>query len=263
MKKVLLALCTLMVIACSPSKETVSVINGRDGQNGHDGANGQNGHSIVSMYSETCQFECPAGGTRLDLYVDMDDSLSASEADLYQGSIIACNGLNGLNGQDGLPGATGAQGEQGAQGIPGEQGPAGLPGPQGPPGAQGVAGAQGPVGPQGPQGPAGPIGQTGATGAQGPQGPTGPQGPSGAIIQNYTLSSSTCTSIGDGYYAKKGGSGHSDEANLYSSSSCSSSSYVVTIYSEHVSNGSASYWLTATRLAFNDNNGNLRVLKFN
>jgi uncharacterized protein YceK len=172
MKKILVML-AILASGCSPDKEVVSVINGDDGK---DGANG---HSIVSSFNEASQCECSNGGTRLDLFVDLDDSLTASESDLYQGSFVACNGANGLNGE---------------QGVAGEQGPAGEIGPQGPAGS---TGAQGPVGPQGPTGP---QGLTGATGASG----------SGATI---LASSSTCTQVDGNYYMKNDTLYYEDDSN--------------------------------------------------
>lgn len=245
--KFLVTLSILGSFGCSVSREVVEVYKGETGQNG------TNGHSLVSETVDVYGCECDQqGGQSLNIYMDNDDSLTVSEGDSYQTSLVACNGHNGLNGSQGLPGTQGAQGDQGPQGLPGEAGPQGLPGVQGP---EGIAGPAGAVGAQGAQGLAGPTGPAGPQGPQGTQGAQGPAG-AGATIQNYTLGSS-CTSLGDSFYAKRSG----DEAKVYSNSNCTTS--VVTIYAEHVSNGEASYWLTATRLAFNDNNGNLRVIKFN
>lgn len=126
MKKFSVLLIGLLIAACSPDKEVVSIIKG------NPGGPGPNGHSLVSQYNNSSEIECQNGGTRLDIYLDVDDSLTASEGDIYQNSLVACNG--------------GA----GPQGIPGESGPQGigLIGPQGPPGT----GTPGPTGPQGPPG---------------------------------------------------------------------------------------------------------------
>lgn len=135
-KKIMLCLIALLVAGCAPDRERVDVINGTPGNNGH---------SIVSQYNQASESECLNGGARTDLYIDVDDSLLASEGDLFQNSFVVCNGSNGL---------------QGAQGIPGEPGSAGISivGPQGPAGATGSPGPAG-VGLPGPTGPAG----TGAT----------------------------------------------------------------------------------------------------
>lgn len=243
MKRFLIPFLLYSLVACMPEHKTLELINGTNG------TNGLNGHSLVSQINEASWCECNNGGSRVDIYVDMDDSYSTSESDLYQGSVITCNGANGAQGIQGVPGE---QGPQGIQGLVGPQGETGATGEQGPQGIQGIIGLTGIQGLQGLPGVAGAIGATGATGA------TGPAGADGALIQTYTLNSS-CLSIGDGYYAKR----NDDVAMLYSSSNCSNSSFVVNVYAEHVSNGSASYWLTSKRLAFNDNSGNLRVLKFN
>lgn len=271
----LLLSCLLMTGAvtmssCAESTKQVTV----HADDGKDGVDGKNGHSLVSAWNQVYTCECDeAGGTRLDIYMDMDDSLSLSEGDLFQNSIVSCNGRNGLQGIQGIPGEQGIPGAQGPQGVAGEpgatgpQGIPGMPGPQGIPGIQGLQGLPGPQGLKGNTGAVGPTGAPGLTGPVGPQGPQGPagamgpqgpQGPAGAILQNYTLGSS-CTNVGDGYYAKR----DDTTVKLYSASSCSSGSFVANIYAEHTSNGEASVWLTSTRLAFNDNNGNLRVIKFN
>lgn len=184
MKKMLLF---MFLCSCSPKTELVEIIKG------DDGLAGANGHSVVSEYVQSCEIECAAGGQRLDLYLDLDDSLSATEGDLYLNSLVACNGLNGAKG---AKGATGAQGPQGAIG------------PQGLPGAQGLPGPTGPVGPQGPQG---------LPGADGDD-------DSGATITQY--SSSSCTLIaGTSSYVKVS----NNSVSLYTSSSCSSSSKFATV----------------------------------
>lgn len=162
MKKLALLTIFAILAGCSIRPEVVQILKGDPGANGH---------SLVSEYGDSESLECRGGGSRLDIYVDLDDTLSVTEGDLFQGSLIACNGANGLDGAQGIPGTPGPQGVAGPQGLPG----LGLPGPAGPPG------------PQGPQG---------ATGAQGPAG-------SGASVTTY--SSNSCTAIaGTSYYAKSG-----------------------------------------------------------
>lgn len=183
--RTLFILFVMSLMACGPTKEVVQVVNG------NDGLTGSNGHSVVSQFVNVAQesLECMNGGTRQDVYLDLDDSLTVSSNDLYLNSGVACNGSNGLNG---------------LQGLEGQQGPQGLAGPQGGTGPQGLPGPTGPIGPQGPQG---------ATGAQGPSG-------SGAIITSYN--STLCQLIsGTSYYVKND--------SLYSSSSCSSSQKVITL----------------------------------
>lgn len=208
--------------------ESVTVIKGLDG------APGANGHSLVSEYLATEELECSTSGTRLDIYLDMDDSLSVSEGDLYTGSLIACNGA------------------QGAQGVPGEQGPQGVVGPQGLAGVNGEAGAAGAVGPQGAQGDAGPAGPQGPSGPQGIQGVQGIQGEAGAnATASIMPSSSTCTLITGSYYMKNNVLYDEDDANL-----CDGSHDKVNL------NDGGTLWLSANKLAVDDGDV-LRVITFN
>lgn len=197
---------------------------GAPGTGGATGAQGPNGHSLVSQYVEPCQWVCPNGGSELDIYLDTDDTLSVSEGDTYQNSIIACNGANGLNGQDGLPGTDGAQGE------PGAQGPQGNAGPQGPAGADGV---------------------TGPTGAQGP---AGPQGPAGTTVTITAYTSSSCTLIAGTTYYAKNSSGTS--GSIYDASSCASNHKVGDV------SGGDNFWLSATKLATDNNGSGIRVVSY-
>lgn len=229
MKQLLLALALgLALVGCAGPKGDAGSVgaSGPQGNQGDQGVAGSNGHSLVSETVAASALECAVSGQRLDIYVDLDDSLSVSAGDQFQSSLIACNGANGLNGQDGAAGAQGPQGDTGPQGSVGPQG------------GQGVAGPSGPAGVQGPQGEAG---------AQGPAG-------TGATVQNYSLSSSTCTSLGDSLYAKK----NSTNVRIYSGSTCSSSTMTLEIDSS-----GHSYFLTGTRVGFNVNGGDLRILKFN
>ncbi len=131
----LISLCVVftMFTACAESQR-ISLIPGPKGDNGETGAagpSGANGHSLVSETLPASQLECDsAGGSRLDVYLDLDNSLSPTEGDLFQSSIVACNGSNGLSGADG------AAGIPGPQGLPG----IGIPGPVGPQGAAGSPG---------------------------------------------------------------------------------------------------------------------------
>lgn len=231
MKSLILALFLGLALAgCAPKKGDPGDVGpkgsqGDAGAEGPAGPQGANGHSLVSETVAASALECAVSGQRLDIYVDLDDSLSLSAGDQFSSSLISCNGANGLDG---------------AQGVAGEQGPQGEVGPEGLMGAEGPQGAEGPTGPQGVQGP---------QGAQGAQGPAG----SGATIQNYTLNTSTCLSIGDSLYAKR----NSTDVRVYSASNCNGASLVAQIDGEHP------VFLTGDRLGFNVNGGNLRVLKFN
>jgi hypothetical protein len=227
MKK-LLAL--LFLVSCIPSKERATIYQPKDGKDG------KNGHSLVSEYVEA--EECVDGGSRLDVFLDLDDSLSVSEGDIYQSSIVACNGAQGI------------QGLQGEQGVPGEQGPQGEQGIAGPQGLQGVAGAPGipgAVGPQGPQGNPGPVG---------PDGPQGPQGIQG-IAGSSTTASITTTAPGcnriltTSYYSK--------DDRVYDNSSCSNShaGMVADL------NGGNSFWVGSNILAVDFTSSSMKIIKFN
>ncbi len=240
MKYIVLLSC-LMFTACNSA--TVQLIPGpagAAGDTGLQGLPGASGHSLVSETNSATWCECDSqGGSRLDVYLDMDDSLSLTEGDMFQSALVACNGANGLNGQDGLAGT------EGAQGIPGATGPQGLTG------DTGLSGPAGAVGPSGPQGVAGPTGAQGIAGATGAQGAAG----SGATLQAYTLGSS-CQSVGGGFYAKKSG----NDAAVYDASGCGGGDHVATLHGSY-----GSLWLSTTRLAFADDTSGvvLRVLNFN
>lgn len=218
----------LALAACSPKRELVDVLSGKDG------APGANGHSIVSQYQSASEVECSSGGSRLDMYLDLDDSLSASSADKYTNSVVVCNGSNGLNGQQGTPGA------QGPTGVAGSVGPQGPPGSNGNNGAPGSPGSAGPTGPQGPAG---------------PQGIQGPAGSSGATIKDYT--SNSCTLI-DGsspaVYVKPNGQNIKVYSKMKSNGDCDDS------FAE-ISSGE-SIWLGAKILGV-WSGSSLRVITFN
>ncbi|MGH7240790.1 MAG: hypothetical protein ACREGB_00660 [Candidatus Saccharimonadales bacterium] len=130
MKKLIAMLCMVAMFAgCGKQSYELAA-----GPTGAAGTSGANGHSLVSQYVTADEAACPNGGTELDIYLDTDDSLTVSATDIYQGSMIACNGSNGLNGTNGLNGI----GQIGPQGEPG----VGIPGPQGVPGV-GIPGPQG------------------------------------------------------------------------------------------------------------------------
>lgn len=232
---------SLMLVGCS-KREVVQIYKGNPGANGH---------SIVSSYAQTEENELvcdESGGSRLDLYLDLDDSLSTTEGDIYLNSLVACNGLNGLNGADGLPGTDGSDGEAGPQGIQGEQGPQGAAGPQGlvgETGAVGATGAQGEAGPVGPIGPSGPQGLPGVPGTNGTNGTS-------ATITSYT--SNHCTNItGTSYYVKPNGS----NSKLYLNDDCDGSGEMTLTEGD-------SMWLSTTQLATKlVNTAGIRVVKFN
>ena len=283
MKKTLLVGLLTLLVGCG-ERTVTGTLNGTDGKDGKDGKDGTNGHSIVSQFSSIPveSLECRAGGNSLNLYVDMDDSYSASEGDIYTGSLVSCNGSNGLdgingtdgqdgldgeNGQDGAPGMDGRPGRPGRNGRNGTNGRPGRDGQDGLPGAQGVPGEQGPAGPAGAQGvpgmvgPVGPVGPSGIQGEQGEQGPVGPtgstgeQGPAGASGTQVTITvyprTSSCVLIsGSLYYTKSG--------DIYSNNTCSSSNKVA-----EMEGSGESFWVALRILATDNNNSGLRVITFN
>jgi hypothetical protein len=217
-------------------------------------------------YSAEIEVEeiCPNGGTSLDIYLDLDDSLSFSEEDSYQNSIVVCNGTNGLDGDDGLPGAQGNQGEVGERGPRGFMGFMGFPGLPGP---RGFTGATGPAGPAGSQGPAGtpgsqgPVGLAGAPGAPGAQGLAGINGlPGAAGASSVTIlaySSSSCTFIVGSSPARYAKSGKLYESDNNGGTDCD----------DEINIGDGeTLWLAARVLATQEQNGSsysLRVITFN
>lgn len=144
------------------------------------GVDGANGHSVLSESSPASVDDCPNGGTKLDLYLDVDNTKTITVKDTYEGSVLACNGANG---DTGLQGPIGATGDTGPVGETGPTGPQGLPGEIGPIGPQGP---NGDIGATGPQGPIGNTGAVGGTGPQGPAGNTGSTGPQGEPGQSVT-----------------------------------------------------------------------------
>lgn len=232
----------MLLMGCSPNREVIEVYRGTDG------LNGSNGHSIVSVYNNASEIDCSTSGTRLDLYLDVDDTLNATENDTYLNSIVSCNGSNGLNGSDGLAGTSGTNGEDGSDGADG------LDGENGTNGVAGIPGAAGPTGATGPQGVAGSTGSAGPTGPQGPAGPqgiAGPAGSSGATITVYSAVS--CTAIaGTTKHVKQNGSNFK----FYTGATCASSSSFAEISSGE------SVWVSSNALAVWDAS-NIRVIKFN
>ena len=97
----------LLLVSCGKQTKQITL----------EGKDGKNGHSLVSMYNETSELECQNGGMRLDVYLDLNDDLMASEGDSYSNSLVACNGENGMNGEDGEQGLKGEVGQAGPQGI--------------------------------------------------------------------------------------------------------------------------------------------------
>lgn len=244
MKVTGILLMTLLLMSCTDDRKTQATVTAKDGLTGQTGAQGeqgvagQNGHSIVTKITEASECECESSGSRIDMFIDLNDNFESDEGDVYQNSLVVCNGRNGQRGE------RGERGSQGPQGIQGLVGPRGLQGLQG---IQGPMGQPGDIGPQGIQGVAGPIGPQGI---QGPQGQTGAAG-SSATIKSYTGSS--CTLItGSSMYVKASGYNFG----LYTSSNCHSST------KEYEVSQGESYFAASNVLAI-WNDGTLRVITFN
>ena len=222
--------------------------------NGEDGKDGANGHSLVSEYLESC--ECDNGGTRLDIFVDVDDSFSVTEGDLYQNSLIACNGEQGTQG---IQGEQGEQGERGPRGLRGRVGRQGLRGQQGEQGEQGEQGIAGTIGAQGAQGEVGPVGPVGSKGPQGEQGLRGLQGIIGDNGTNATASifvtSSSCTLIpGTSYYSENDRI-YNDEVDN-KGKRCKGNTVADL-------NGGDSFWVGSNKLAVDFTSSSMKIITFN
>lgn len=76
-------------------------LNGSDGTNGTNGSNGVSGHSLVTEIRSATLIECSTSGQALDVYLDIDDTLSKTPGDAFQNSIVTCNGAAGPAGANG------------------------------------------------------------------------------------------------------------------------------------------------------------------
>jgi hypothetical protein len=247
----LVLVCLLMSCTGALEIDVKQGPKGNDGTNGVDGKDGLNGHSIASqIVNISAGVLCTAGGNSLDIYLDMDDTLTVTSLDTYQGSLITCNGVNGLNGTNGLDGTNGTNGTNGQDGTNGTNGQDGATGAQGIPGAVGPQGIPGPSGAVGAQGIPGPQGIQGIQGLQGIQGPAG----TSAIITAYT--SYSCVAIvGTVYYGQvKNGNSYG----IYSAFGCASNKLVYTM-----SSGFSSVWLSSKILSAYDGVNGIRTVTFN
>jgi len=98
--------------------------------------------TLVHVSSVGPDAECAAGGIRIDVGVDDDNSgvLEPEEVDQYS---RVCDGVSGASGEDGSEGADGADGADGQDGADGEDGAGGLDGADGADGADGLDGTDG------------------------------------------------------------------------------------------------------------------------
>ena len=231
MKRLLIAV--LLLLSASCAKKEYDLVPGANG------TDGKNGHSLVSQYMAATELECDAnGGSRLDIYIDLDDSLTPSDGDRYQNSIVACNGLNGLNGTDGTDGTNGNNGINGHDGI------AGPPGQSGPPGLNGNPGHDGQPGPSGPPG------QDGSPGSNGHDGAPGQDGKDAHVTpKNVTA---TCSVITANYSALV----KSNTVEIYNGATCAGQKVFV------LTSSASTFWLSLTELAVFVDPAGLRILTY-
>lgn len=261
MKKILMTF-LVCLISCGPTREVVQIYTGTPGATGETGATGEkgdkgddgaNGHSLVSQYMPATSLECDStGGSRLDVYVDLDDSLTASEGDVYLNSLVACNGLNGLNGTDGQDGSDGTNGNNG---INGHDGVAGPPGSSGPPGLDGNPGHDGLPGPSGAPGTPGAPGQNGSNGSNGTNGQDGAPGQDGkdahVTPRNIT---GNCSSLSTNYDALI----KNNTVEIYTAGySCSPPKKVFVM-----TDSASTFWLSSTELAVFVTPAGVRILGY-
>jgi hypothetical protein len=89
---------------------------------------------LVALVDATLE-ECPAGGTALVLFRDLDDDGLFGEGDVVQSRKAVCSGLAGVNGADGDDGQDGVDGADGLAGADGMNGNDGVDGQNGSDGA--------------------------------------------------------------------------------------------------------------------------------
>ena len=79
MKQILTVFLALgLMVGCSDERTTKAVVTANDGLNGLsglDGVDGKNGHSIVTKVTEASECECETSGSRIDMFVDLNDNL--------------------------------------------------------------------------------------------------------------------------------------------------------------------------------------------
>lgn len=90
--KRLAILFSVLLFGCSPVTHSGMSFKGADG------------HSIIPLTPGTLPGVCSNGGSSVDLYLDLDNTLSVTEGDLYQSTVFACNGIDGAVGPAGPSG---------------------------------------------------------------------------------------------------------------------------------------------------------------
>ena len=190
MKKLVILVGLLTLVACGKKTETIIGEPGKDGKDG------------ISTGVEILQSAngCSNGGITIKTYLDYNVNSSLDLDEPVKQTAVVCNGVDGQDGQDGADGQDGQDGQNGSNGQDGtsvivrtataSECPNGgvavndtpiCNGADGSMGPQGQVGAAGPQGPQGAQGPQGIQGEQGEQGEVGPQGPVGPAGQNGSV----------------------------------------------------------------------------------
>jgi hypothetical protein len=81
-------------------------IDGTNGMNGADGADGEDGHNALAASTpEDAGPHCVAGGQKLEMGIDLDDSGTLDPAEILTTTYI-CNGVDGADGHNSLIAAT-------------------------------------------------------------------------------------------------------------------------------------------------------------
>lgn len=75
-------------------QDGVNGTNGSKGNKGDKGDSGSNGHSLITNPSVVPNV-CTNGGTAIDVFIDVDDSLSFTAGDVYQSTVFSCHGVDG------------------------------------------------------------------------------------------------------------------------------------------------------------------------
>lgn len=92
----------LFVASCgNPQDEVVEVV-------------GNDGHAVVVKTYEDNRGNCANGGTIIETYLDLDDSLTVTDDDQLQSTNTICNGVKGNTGITGATGPTGSAGSTNA-----------------------------------------------------------------------------------------------------------------------------------------------------
>ena len=225
-KKIMILVLAVSFSACTDLAEVK--IAGIDGVNGVDGVNGTNGadgySSLISISTLNSESEVCQSGSGILLATGLDTNRNSvlEPEEMNESSIaVVCNGLPGAEGPQGPVGPAGADGANGEDGSDGTNGSDGQNGSDGvsctlqdtEEGAIVTCGDTSTTIYDGQNGTDGTDGTDGQDGSDGEDGEDGED--ASAILSSYTLSTS-CQSVGNGFYAKKFGT----TAKIYTDNDC-------------------------------------------